>query len=456
MNKNRDEEKIRVNFRKNRSSRTRNADLTRDVQRERFQEDETLREERIRGKGEIFRQRTVRVQRESSETEGEISPILRVAEDARPGVVLRVHGLNTLVEDEATGVLYRCAVRRLLKTLATSHRHVVVAGDRVLFRVTEWQPGLERNEVERNDRIESPKRFPFPGDRTEVGNHSPLLSGRSAHFVRSSPGCHISPQDADFRMETLSEGMIERIEPRHGCLCRTSRGRLHTLVANIDQAILVASAAAPNLKPNLIDRMLIMAEKMEIRPVVCINKSDLVDKTGLMPLVGVYARMGYEVIFTSVVTGEGISRLREILCRPGVHSVVTGQSGVGKSSLLNAVEEGLSLKIGAVSEENEKGRHTTSAAELIKLSGGGYVVDTPGIRQFELWDVIPAEVPGFFRDIRPYVSLCRFPDCTHAHEVDCAVLEAVEEGYINARRYLSFRQIMAGDTRKVWEEEMEE
>ncbi len=400
-------QKIRVDFRKNRAGRTRgDADLTRDVQQERFQEDETLKEERIRGKGAIFRQRTIHVEENAAGPAGEtllakdaLASQLRVAEDARPGVVLRVHGLNTLVEDAATGRLYRCAVRRLLRTLATSHRHVVVTGDSVLFRPVDAE-------------------------------------SRDSEYA---------PHDPDFTMETLPEGIIERVEARHGCLCRTSRGRLHTLVANIDQAILVASAAAPGLKPNLIDRMIIMTEKMGIRPVLCINKADLVDKTRLMPLLGMYARMGYASLLVSAVTGEGVPQLCQLLKQPGVRSVVTGQSGVGKSSLLNAVEPGLNLLTREVSEENEKGRHTTSAAQLIKLTGGGYVVDTPGIRQFELWDVVPAEVANFFRDIRPYCSLCRFPDCTHTHEIDCAVKEAVEENYIDARRYMNYCQIMAGD-----------
>lgn len=411
MAKKKNSRKIRVDFRKNRTARTRDADLTRDVQQERFQEDDTRREERIRGRGTIFRQRTIHVEHTPSETPGEdtLSSHLRVTDDARLGVVLRVHGLNTLVEELATGQLYRCAVRRLLRTLATSHRHVVVAGDTVQFRPAESDAPAEAESI--------------------------------------------SPHAENFSMETLPEGVIERVEPRHACLCRTSRGRQHTLVANIDQAVLVASAAAPGLKPNLLDRMIIMAEKMGIRPVLCINKVDLIDKTRLMPLVGMYARMGYESLLASAATGEGVAQLRHMLQQPGVRSVVTGQSGVGKSSLLNAVEPGLNLRTRAVSEENEKGRHTTSAAELIKLAGGGYVVDTPGIRQFELWDVIPAEVANFFRDIRPYCSLCRFPDCTHTHEIDCAVKEAVEEGYIDARRYMNYCQIMAGDVHEPPEEE---
>jgi ribosome biogenesis GTPase len=159
--------------------------------------------------------------------------------------------------------------------------------------------------------------------------------------------------------------------------------------------------------------------------------------------VGVYSQLGYEVLLVSAATGFGIDRLRERLV--GAESVVTGQSGVGKSSLLNGVEPGLDLRVQAVSEDTEKGRHTTSTAELIPLAMGGFVVDTPGIRQFQLWDVIPEEVAGFFRELRPYVSQCRFPNCTHTHEDNCAVKDAVADGWIDARRYESYVQIRSGD-----------
>jgi ribosome biogenesis GTPase / thiamine phosphate phosphatase len=203
------------------------------------------------------------------------------------------------------------------------------------------------------------------------------------------------------------------------------------------------SAAEPRLKPNLVDRFLVSAEKAGIRPIVCINKIDLVEPAHLLPLVGVYSQLGYEVLLLSATTGLGVERLRQRLA--GAQSVVAGQSGVGKSSLLNAVEPGLDRRIQSVSEETEKGRHTTTTAELIPLAAGGFVVDTPGIRQFQLWDVIPEEVAGFFRDLRPYVSKCRFPDCTHTHEDHCAVKDAVADGWIDARRYESYVQIRSGD-----------
>jgi ribosome biogenesis GTPase len=145
----------------------------------------------------------------------------------------------------------------------------------------------------------------------------------------------------------------------------------------------------------------------------------------------------------SATLGWGVDRLRGALANAA--SVVVGQSGVGKSSLLNAIEPHLALRVGEVSVETQKGKHTTTSAKLEPLASGGFVIDTPGIRQFQLWDVVPEEVDGFFRDLRPYVSRCRFPDCTHTHEADCAVKDAVADGRMDVRRYESYCQMRFGD-----------
>jgi ribosome biogenesis GTPase len=215
------------------------------------------------------------------------------------------------------------------------------------------------------------------------------------------------------------------------------------LVANVDQLVIVSSAAEPYLKPNLIDRFLVSAEQGRLRPCICINKVDLVDPASLQPLVGTYSQMGYRVLLLSAQTGFGVERLRRVLT--GRQSVVSGQSGVGKSSLLNAVQPGLGLAVAEVSAESQKGRHTTTTARLLPLASGGYVVDTPGIRQFQLWDIAPEEVAGLYRDLRPFVNRCDFPDCTHTHEAGCAVKHAVADGWLDARRYESYCQLFAGD-----------
>jgi ribosome biogenesis GTPase len=162
----------------------------------------------------------------------------------------------------------------------------------------------------------------------------------------------------------------------------------------------------------------------------------------LQPLVGAYAQLGVSVLLTSAHTGLGIGRLREQL--GGRSTVFSGQSGVGKSSLLNAVQPGLGLAVKTVSEVNNKGRHTTTYAQLIKLESGGWVVDTPGVRQLQLWDVRPEEVEGYFHEFRPFVPLCDFPDCTHTHEAGCAVKTAVARQQISARRYHSYLGMFHG------------
>jgi ribosome biogenesis GTPase len=378
-----EKKKIRADFRKNRTLPGRRTDLTREfLQRDAQDEDDAATSERISGKGELSRKRTVRGSQVEPADQADFPIQLDVDESTcRRGRVLSVHGLLSTVQGEDV-LLYQCATRRLLKTLSTEQRHVVAVGDRVLLRPVE--------------NSESP------------------------------------------------EGMIVRVEPRRGSICRNVRGRQQVLVANVDQLAIVASAAEPRLKPNLIDRMLVTAEKGKVRPLICINKIDLVDPAELQPLAGVYSQMGYPLLLLSAKTGFGVERFRRALI--GRESVVAGQSGVGKSSLLNAVDPGLGLRVRPVSESTEKGCHTTSTAELLPLGRGGYVVDTPGIRQFELWDVIPEEVAGFFRDLRPYVSLCRYPDCTHTHEDDCAVKDAVADGRLDERRYDSYCHLIEEET----------
>ena len=201
--------------------------------------------------------------------------------------------------------------------------------------------------------------------------------------------------------------------------------------------------ADPPLKPALIDRFLVTAGKGNVRGLVCINKCDLVDPAELQPIVGLYTRLGYEFVPASTRSGLGIDRLRELL--RGEATVISGQSGVGKSSLLNAIQPGLKLDIGGVSETSRKGTHTTRVARLLQLDVGGWVVDTPGIRQMELWDVHPGEVEAYFVEFRPFVPLCRFPNCLHIEEAGCAVKAAVRQDLISLTRYESYLRIVSGD-----------
>jgi len=245
-----------------------------------------------------------------------------------------------------------------------------------------------------------------------------------------------------FKADGNGEGMIERVEPRHGVLTRESRGREHVLVSKVDQLVIVVSLVEPDLKPHLIDRYLATATMGQLAPIICLNKADRVESWRMQSLIGAYSQLGIPALLTSAVTGQGLERLRAMLSDRA--TVFSGQSGVGKSSVLNAIQPELSLRVRTVSDVNQKGRHTTTTAELIKLTFGGWVVDTPGVRQLGLWDIIPEEVEGFFPEFRPYVALCGFPDCTHTHEDRCAVKVAVDRRQIGVRRYHSYIGLFNG------------
>jgi ribosome biogenesis GTPase / thiamine phosphate phosphatase len=246
-----------------------------------------------------------------------------------------------------------------------------------------------------------------------------------------------------FRPLQSDEGVIERVEPRSATLGRGSRHFEHVIVANVEQLVIVASAVDPPLKPGLIDRFLACALKGNVRPLIAINKIDLDDVVALQPIVGLYASLGYDVVPTSAATGAGIDRLRDHL--QGRETAFAGQSGVGKTSLLNAIQPGLGRSTAEVSSDSRKGKHTTRVAELIPLQSGGWVVDTPGVRQLELWDVLPEEVERFFVEFRPFLASCRFPDCRHTHEDGCRVRQAVGEGKISTLRYESYLRMLRGE-----------
>jgi ribosome biogenesis GTPase / thiamine phosphate phosphatase len=371
MSSKRNHQKLRADFRKKHQGRVRQSDLTRQFHGDDGVEiDDIVLGERVSGKGDLTRKRTVMGSSAEPDAAAGLSVHFSTESGILAGRVLSVHGLQSRVLGD-DGVIYSCAVRQVLKSLSTDQRHVVAAGDRV--------------------------------------------------GIRSESDC---------------TGVIHSVAPRRSSLCRTSRGRQQVIVSNVDVLLIVVSAAQPDLKPGLVDRFLLTAERFDIRPVVCINKIDLLDQADLQRMAGVFAQVGYPVILTSITTGQGVDYLRALIGKR--EAAFAGQSGVGKSSLLNCIEPGLSLRVGEVSRDNDKGKHTTTAAQLIPLKSGGFVVDTPGIRQFQLWDITAGEVAGLMPDLRPYVSQCRYPDCLHVQEDGCAVKEAVADGWIDARRYDSY------------------
>jgi ribosome biogenesis GTPase len=242
-------------------------------------------------------------------------------------------------------------------------------------------------------------------------------------------------------------GMIEEIEERERMFSRmapTARGEYQQIIiANPDQVVLVFACAEPAPRMRMLDRFLIVIEQAQTPTAIVFNKVDLVGIDTAREMFGHYEALGYPVLYTSVESGRGVDELADRLCTQ--ISVLAGPSGVGKSSLLNAIQPGLGLAARDVSKATRKGRHTTVVRELFSLDCGGYVADTPGLKALALWDIEPEEVDAYFPELRELVADCQFSDCTHMHEPGCAVMAAVDDGSIHPERYDSYVRLRVGE-----------
>lgn len=244
------------------------------------------------------------------------------------------------------------------------------------------------------------------------------------------------------------EMWVQEIFPRSSWLARGSVGKVRKqqiVVANVEQLCVISSIVIPPFRQGIIDRILVAADQGKLKPILVINKLDLLPKerkwAKIEPALVGYRELGYPVVLCSVVSGEGIPELREKL--QGKMTAFVGHSGVGKSSLLSAIDSSLQLKTQEVSRKTKWGKHTTTSAVWLPLTNGGVVVDTPGIREFALWELKPEELIGYFPELARHAHVCKYKTCTHVHEPDCAVKLALATDKILNLRYQSYCRILA-------------
>jgi ribosome biogenesis GTPase len=248
-----------------------------------------------------------------------------------------------------------------------------------------------------------------------------------------------------------STGIIEEILPRQSALTRQDSGSTEkklisqTLLANLDQVVLVFAMAQPEPHFGLLDRYLALCESAELHPLICMNKADLPHAPYVDEAIALYRSLGYSVLETSTQTGLGLEQLRELL--KDHTTLFTGPSGVGKSSLVNALEPGMAIRTGLISDVTGKGRHTTTGSRLYPLSTGGWLADSAGIRALVAWDIAPEQLANCFIEFRPYLGQCEYIDCSHLEEEGCAIIEAVNKGAIDEGRYRSYVRMYTGEER---------
>jgi ribosome biogenesis GTPase len=253
-----------------------------------------------------------------------------------------------------------------------------------------------------------------------------------------------------WRPTRAGQGVIEEVLPRETQLSRLRPGPgdmpiEDVIIANPDQAVFIFAVLDPTPHLRMLDRLLVIAENNDLPAIICVNKIDLLYAAGdpvgeARSLFGIYEEIGYPVVYASARTGQGIAQLSQ--CLHGRLSVLSGPSGVGKSSLLNAVQPNLGLATRAISDLTGKGRHTTVGVRLWPIAGGGYVADTPGLREAGFYDIEPQELAWHFVEMRPHLADCRFSSCTHTHEPGCAVKAAIARREISEERYDSYCRLL--------------
>lgn len=264
--------------------------------------------------------------------------------------------------------------------------------------------------------------------------------------LRLSVGDYVKLRQLD-----ASTGMIEEILPRKSALSRKDAASTdkksieQTMLANLDQVAIVVATTQPDPHFGLLDRYLVICEATALQSLLCLNKADLPHESYIENAAGLYSSIGYPVLWTSAQTGQGIDALR--LRLKGHTTLFTGPSGVGKSSLINALEPGMAARIGMVSSATGKGRHTTTGSSLYQLSDGGWLADSAGIRALATWDIEPEELASYFIEFRPYLGECEYGDCAHIDEEGCAIRQAVADGLIDERRYRSYVRMYLDEER---------
>lgn len=341
------------------------------------------------------------------------------------GVVL--HGAHGIYDVHTTNGVLRCTLRGKLKKafaqaqssqFASNIRNVGTRPNKFL-RSSKY---AQTERIEKRDSNETP-----PPTRLSVGDYVML------------------------RRLDASTGLIEEILPRQSSLSRRDAGSTakkavqHTLLANLDQVVLVFATAQPEPHFGLLDRYLTICEAAELQALICFNKSDLSHERYVDEAAELYSKLGYTVLWTSTQTGEGIADLRALL--KDRTSLFTGPSGVGKSSLVNVLEPGMALRTNMVSDATGKGRHTTTGSQLYPLSNGGWLADSAGIRALAVWNIPPEELADCFVEFRPHLDECEYGDCCHIDEEGCAITQSVAEGTITEQRYRSYVRMYQGEER---------